>query len=343
MVLLSLVRLRRLQRATKFVLALLFACLISYFVFTFYKWPIKAASPIYFHILSNGTGYTRALNVHIWRGLCGLNVSFLYNSPLFPRYPDEKLTISEFQTEDKDTDFGELIFGFIHPSKTGLYRFGIASDDTSELWLSPGEDPTEKRLIARVYSATESAWTEKGDLKKYSEQISSEINLVVGGKYYIEAIVKQSAGIGFIQVYWASPPDSEFQIISSEYLSLFSYDPVVVAKKDVLHKIYRATGVSKKRDNTFDRQYLAFYSLPRLPKGHFLPPCVYKSSFVLKDKIAQYNGIRVIYESNVYPGDDTEMSTPDKVWSWRNRVADKELIHSIVQKIVASLQLSTSK
>ena len=48
-----------------------------------------------------------------------------------------------------------------------FFRFAIASDDASELWLSTNQDPDKKQLIARA-----KAWTNKNELNKYPDQIS---------------------------------------------------------------------------------------------------------------------------------------------------------------------------
>ena len=77
----------------------------------------------------------------------------LRNSPFYPSYPSEMLVhdISEFQIEDNKTEYGQTRAGFLNPARGGSYRFAIASDDSSELWLSPSENPDEKKLIASVF------------------------------------------------------------------------------------------------------------------------------------------------------------------------------------------------
>ena len=57
-----------------------------------------------------------------------------------PLYPDQEKFINEFQVEDDSVHYGQKIFGYLHPQSNGLYRFAIASDDTSELWISTDEN-----------------------------------------------------------------------------------------------------------------------------------------------------------------------------------------------------------
>jgi len=79
-----------------------------------------------------------ALDVYILRGVCGADISNLRKSLFFPRYPDEafRSLITEFQIEDHGIDYGQLIFGLLHPPITMPYSFAMVSDDASELWLS---------------------------------------------------------------------------------------------------------------------------------------------------------------------------------------------------------------
>ena len=154
----------------------------------------------------------------------------------YPSYPSEKKFIrefSEFQVEDSQTEYGQTIAGFLNPARTGSYRFAIASDDSSELWLSPSESPEEKQLIASVFVEGATGWTTKNEINKYPNQISRDIKLRDGGRYYIEVIHKQGEGDGFVQVFWSNPGVTDFKLISSEYLSSCS-DP---SKQDAMNQL----------------------------------------------------------------------------------------------------------
>ena len=128
-----------------------------------------------------------ALNVHVWRMQCGSNLTYLKKSLFFPKYPDEEKFINDFQIEDDSVEYGQKIFGYLHPQSNGLFRFAIASDDSSELWISTDENPNNKRLVARVFTKNAVAWTGKDQLDKYPEQRSKEpLHLQANKKYYVE-------------------------------------------------------------------------------------------------------------------------------------------------------------
>jgi len=284
-------------------------------------------------------GRNGRLTVSIWRDLCGGDVQVLRSSPFYPSYPSEKKFIrefSEFQIEDSQTEYGQTISGFLNPARSGSYRFAIASDDSSELWLSPSESPEEKQLIASVFVEGATGWTTKNEINKYPNQISRDIKLRDGGRYYIEVIHKQGEGDGFVQVFWSNSGVTDFKLISSEYLSSCS-DP---SKQDAMNQLLaKRLAISQ----TAWKKYSSFFTLPLISEGNYLPQCIYKSSFILKDKIDKDNGQPLVYLSNVFPQDDTFMGSKGRVWSWSNRVADGEIIQSVVDKMITSLSEKTAK
>ncbi|MGE9271388.1 MAG: hypothetical protein ACQKBU_11350, partial [Verrucomicrobiales bacterium] len=81
---------------------------------------------------------------------------------------------------------------------TGNYTFFTASDDDSELWLSPTSSALDKRLIA--YN---SLWTSYKDWDAKDEQRSRAIPLVAGEAYYIEALLKEQGGADHMTIAWS--------------------------------------------------------------------------------------------------------------------------------------------
>ena len=93
------------------------------------------------NIEDNSLTITGSLNAHMWYGICGMSVDVLRNWPHFPYLPDKRSFVSEFhKTELPRVDSGERIFGFVHPQVSGMYKFAITSNDTSELWLSTNKN-----------------------------------------------------------------------------------------------------------------------------------------------------------------------------------------------------------
>ena len=292
---------------------------------------------------------SNALNVHVWRMQCGSSVTYLKKSLFFPKYPDQEKFINEFQIEDDSEDYGQKIFGYLHPQSNGLYRFAIASDDSSELWISTDENPENKRLVACVFSEKANAWTGKDELDKYPEQRTKEpLHLQANKKYYVEVLHKQGTGKGFARVFWTtSDKDEDFRLITSKYLSSFLQNTTHITKKKVaLHNVLsqRYQQDLQRESDRISSKFVKFYSLPFISKANFLISCDYNSSFVQRKKIHRNEGIKMVFESSVFPPDDTQMSNARKVGLGSpNRVADSQLIRSVVDNMVAALRLSSSE
>ena len=334
------VRSRKLTRLLKLLVIILSCCSIFYFSSVLFT----SESGEYFpdeEKESTDTceeGGKGRLTISIWSDLCAGDVKVLRDSPSYPSYPSQTLIhdISEFQIEDSKTEYGQTIAGFLNPARSGSYRFAIASDDSSELWLSPSENPDEKQLIASVFVEGATGWTKKNEINKYPTQISRNITLRDGARYYIEVIHKQGEGDGFVQVFWSNPGITEFQLISSEYLSSCS----VFSKKDAMNQVFAKRLVVLQ---TAWKKFSRFFTLPLISEVGYLPQCKYKSSFIPKDKIDKDNGVPLVYLSNVFPQDDTFMGSKGNVWSWSNRAADREVVQSVVDKMIASLCEKTGK
>ena len=278
------------------------------------------------------------LDVHTWSDICGGGVDILRNWPHFPHFPDKRSFISVFhRTQDTAMqNNGERCFGFINPEKSDEYRFAITSDDTSELWLSPSEDPASSKMIARVYSPDRTAWTLEGDYKKYPEQISKEITLHAGKKYFIETLSKQGFGDAHVAVYWFhSSSNSTFEIISSKYLSRFSGDQ---NEQSIPPHAGKKASISPERNNNlFGLNRLPFINKEEYIKS--IPSCPYRPSFLVRKKLQQYWGVRIAnnYTSHVFPKDDTDMLWKFR-WSEPNPVIDKNRVESIVSNVLSSLR-----
>ena len=151
-----------------------------------------------------------------------------------------------------------------------------------------------------------------------------------------------------MRVFWTtSDKDQDFRLITSKYLSSFLQNISHIEEKKVaLHNVLslRYKQEFHKGSNRISSKFVKFYSLPFISKASFLPSCNYKSSFVSGDKVDRYEGIKTVFESNVYPPDDTQMSrNTGMLWTRPNRVADGEVVRSVVDNIVAALRLNSSE
>ena len=232
------------------------------------------------------------INVHTWYDFCPSPLHVLCYHPLFPKAPDEKAVITALDvTRSKDT-YAQRIFRFLHPPKTGKYKFAIASDDFSELWLSAGEDPSEAVLICNL-----GEWTTKDNFQQSLSQISEEIELKKDRKYFIEVLHVQLIGVDFLQVAWSVPgtPRDEFEIISTDSLSLFFNDSGTLHNYDTAPDSPACKSIPRHQHSTRKEVKATPLYLSHDIVRDALPYCEYRPSYLTK-KEAPDGSRQLVYD-----------------------------------------------
>jgi len=146
----------------------------------------------------------------LWPALnssAGNSLAALTNTTLNPNWPnapdpDDTFVLSNFETPTNTgmTCYGQRLRTFVVPPATGAYTFWIASDNTSELFLSGDELPSDVIPIAWVTTATNPRqWTLE------TNQQSAPVTLQAGLRYYLEAIMQYTAGVDNLAVRWQLP------------------------------------------------------------------------------------------------------------------------------------------
>ncbi|MHC4159859.1 MAG: lamin tail domain-containing protein, partial [Planctomycetota bacterium] len=160
-------------------------------------------------------GGTGTILREFWTGIVGSSVSDLTSNVNYPDNPTGSSEPTLFEAPENWADnYGTRMQGFLHPNTSGDYTFWIASDDSSELWLSTDADPANKSMIAYV-----PGWTDPHEWNKFAEQQSSSITLAAGQKYYIEALHVEGTGGDNVAVTWEGPGISKGNPIGGQYLS----------------------------------------------------------------------------------------------------------------------------
>jgi signal transduction histidine kinase len=126
---------------------------------------------------------------------------YVASLPGFPFQPSGRDIRPLFEAPENEGDFRlTRMRGWLHPPVTGNYTFWIASDDSSELWLSTGTDPARARRIAFM-----TGWTDPRDWLRYPSQRSETLFLEAGESYYIEALQEQGTNANHLAVAWEGP------------------------------------------------------------------------------------------------------------------------------------------
>ena len=156
-------------------------------------------------VITNGAGFVTSgvasLSVEgvgsfawgaLWRdvftGLSGSSVSDLTSAPNFPTFPDAGGPVENGEAPEGYADnYGQRISGWITPPESGNYRFYLASDDNSELWLSTDATRANRALIVSLNGY-------RGFRQWSSSPTSALIPLVGGERYYVEVLHKEGGG-----------------------------------------------------------------------------------------------------------------------------------------------------
>jgi len=156
-----------------------------------------------------------------WTGVAGGAVTDLTGNASYPDSPSGSNLLTSFEVPvDWNNDYGTRVRGYVHPPESGLYRFWIASDDGSDLYLSTNSDPANATRIAFV-----AGWTGSRQWFNNASQESAEIYLAAGQKYYIEAIHKEGFGGDNLSVAWQRTGGAFEGPIPGTYLSEFVPPP----------------------------------------------------------------------------------------------------------------------
>ena len=102
-------------------------------------------------------------------------------------------------------------------------RFWIASDNSSELWLSQDEDPSKVRRIAYIRGGE---WANSREWSRYPSQRSEPILLQQGQAYYIEAFQEQLTKDENLSVAWEAEQVKQ-SVIAGRYLSPYISAPAL--------------------------------------------------------------------------------------------------------------------
>jgi hypothetical protein len=132
----------------------------------------------------------------------------------YPDSPDEVLKLDALEVSQSNGDrYGSLVMGYIIPKTSGNYRFFIAGDDGVQFGLSTTFSADDVSVLASFRG-----WTQRNEFTKFSSQVSSEIKLNAGQRYYFEIRHHDVGGGDHFAVHWEGPGISR-SVIDGQYLA----------------------------------------------------------------------------------------------------------------------------
>lgn len=100
-------------------------------------------------------------------------------------------------------NYGGQMIGYLTAPETGNYKFGIASDDNSILYLGTSEDRATKREVCSR-DGSGAQW----NFGLATSQRSAYIPLEAGKRYYFEAVFRDGTGGDGMTIGWEKPSDT---------------------------------------------------------------------------------------------------------------------------------------
>lgn len=175
----------------------------------------------------------------IWTNVPGGKVSDFTSKARYWQQADSITTFSGSAAPSRVADnFASRVRARVKAPVTGNYTFWIASDDTSELWLSPTASKFGRVRIASVTSPVNTqAWDAKTTQKSASKR------LVAGQRYFIEALHKEGGGSDHLAIAWQVPGGTR-QLIPASALESFTADPKDVDNDELRDARETANGFS---------------------------------------------------------------------------------------------------
>lgn len=161
-------------------------------------------------------------SLELWTGIPGQNVDELRNNPKFQGAPQSRAELSQLEYERRGNDYGGRVRGLLVPPISGNYVFWISSDDSSEFWISPTDNPRDKVKVASV-----SGFVPRGNWTQSPSQKSQSITLKGKMAYYFEILHKQGGGEDYVSVGWQLPDGTMERPIPSSRIN--PYDDRTVA------------------------------------------------------------------------------------------------------------------
>ena len=142
--------------------------------------------------------------------------------------PSEKITRDYLEIQSARGDYYcVFVKGLLIAPETGNYRFAVASDDQSQLYLSTDASPANKTLVAEEPSWCNSRGFDTGAGGNEAPTQSGDIYLEAGKYYYFEGYMRENDGGDNFAIAWSLPsqgptrvPDNATPISAAYVLNL---------------------------------------------------------------------------------------------------------------------------
>ncbi|MCW1914017.1 cadherin domain-containing protein [Luteolibacter sp. GHJ8] len=190
--------------------------------------PLSSSATVSLTVIGVSDGHRPGgLTRTCYEGIEGYAVADLTAAAKWPDQPDNQELLPDFDGGTHGDNYGSVLGGYFIPPVSGSYRFWIASDGASELWLDSSPEQAGANLIASVGSSTDPRfWIDTAPFR------SSPVSLAAGQAYFISALHKESVGADHVSVAFMGPGMPK-QLLRGIYLApkLQNYAPQILSQE----------------------------------------------------------------------------------------------------------------
>ena len=236
------------------------------------------------------------VSIFIWLNLCTSSVDVLKGLAGFPEIPDLVEYTDSLIFSRKSSKFGQRVFGYILPDKTGNYSFAIGNyfHGGSELWLSSCFDPRNVRLIAYTNAQSQDSHS----TSSFSiNSISTQLFLHLSEAYYFEVFITVNLKIDEFSILWKPPDFLEYEVIGGDNIARFDG----IGHQEFLLQLPCYETSIPLRGIEDARNEIPF--LKKLNHSYYLkafPFCRYSPSYLKKQTFARYAGYQHVIDIKVF-------------------------------------------
>eukprot|EP00731_Ephydatia_muelleri_P026583 Em0018g683a len=297
-------------------------------------------------------GTKGGLNLDVWMWPVGFLVDDLRIKRDFPHKPSIRTFIESLKVEfnqfagvsNERGKYGHRLYGLLHPSTTGEYSFIVEMTHITcafsvELWLSTDHNPTKsKKIIATEHSDAVLPPNTTVSPILYMMAGSGNIQLESGRAYYFEFLEKAFNGRVITEVKWRTPEGSMFTSIPPSCFAMAveldgrgQYVPSPMATA-LLRPLPSQVLQGHRKIKSVTDNVVSDLSV--------LPSCEFSAGYVSKHRVKRFRGVYEVFESSVYPVDETwfyRRNTPDI----GNNQTDPKVVERVLELYKKALQSSS--
>ena len=203
-----------------------------------------SATLVKVNVLPSDVLVYQGVSQEIWTGISGSSVAVINTLASI----NQQSTLTDFKSlTNMGFSYGQRVYGYFTVPVSGEYSFWIASDDNSELRISPDMTRDKAELVAHITGYTrEDNWRD-------SSQVKTNINLNAGQYYYIEVLHKEGGGGDHMSVAWQGAGIPNRTLMTGEYLIPYSrFHPAAAQVETAIQTGFDSQGNQLKLDISVD-------------------------------------------------------------------------------------------